>query len=270
MSDGSAGGLRLVAIVLRSRDAAALSAFYRDAFDFIDGGSRDDTQRLVLGDTHLWIEPIDRNAAPPTIDVFDVPGWDPRFQHFALRVADMDAAMARLAAIEGWRPITIGGPQRLPANTGGVTAFKFRDPEGHPLELLMGPDRRDGPLFAEIDHTAISVVDVDRSIAFYERLGLSVSGRSLNQGIEQERLDAIAGATVDVVALRTPAGSVPHVELLGYRGISARPIAAGVEAEAVSATRMAFASRADGLDRRGRTSEVLLDPDGHRVALLDG
>lgn len=29
---------------------------------------------------------------------------------------------------------------RLPESSGGVTAFKFRDPDGHPLELLAFPD----------------------------------------------------------------------------------------------------------------------------------
>ncbi len=52
-------------------------------------------------------------------------------------VADMAAAPTRsLRGCQGWQPISRDGPQRLPANTGDVTAFKFRDPEGHPLELL--------------------------------------------------------------------------------------------------------------------------------------
>ena len=33
-------------------------------------------------------------------------------------------------------PITVGGPIRLPCASGGARAFKFRDEDGHPLELL--------------------------------------------------------------------------------------------------------------------------------------
>jgi len=50
------------------------------------------------------------------------------FQHFAIVVSDMQRAYARLRESTGWRPITRGEPQLLPASSGGVTAFKFRDP----------------------------------------------------------------------------------------------------------------------------------------------
>ncbi len=200
---------RLSEIVLRSRKPDALAAFYRSAFDFVgDAGS------LLLGDTRLSIE----HAADDTLPYPQVPGWSPLFQHFAIRVADMDAAIARLDAVDAWRPISTHGPERLPPNTGSVIAFKFRDPEGHPLEFLASPGEPSGPLFECIDHSAISVGDVARSIAFYEHLGLAVAGRSLNSGVEQSRLDGIDGATVDVVGLRTPSGRGPHLELLGYRG----------------------------------------------------
>ena len=71
-----------------------------------------------------------------------VAGWSPLFQHFAIVVADMAAAYAQLRAQPGWSAISIGGPQVLPPASGNVTAFKFRDPEGHPLELLaFSPDK---------------------------------------------------------------------------------------------------------------------------------
>lgn len=222
-----------------------LAAFYRDAFDFVGNPGS-----LGLGDTRLSIErTADGSASYPR-----VPGWSPLFQHFAIRVADMDAAIARLDAVAGWQPISTHGPERLPPNTGSVTAFKFRDPEGHPLELLAFPDETSGPLFGRIDHSAISVADVERSIAFYERLGLAVAGRSLNTGIEQSRLDGIDDATVDVVAMRTPSGRAPHLELLGYRGSFDRGHRA-VDDEI--ATRLVFETDHDQTARRWR------DPDGH-------
>ena len=49
---------------------------------------------------------------------------------------------ARLSAHAGWTTISTDGPQLLPASSGGVTAYKFRDPEGHPLELIAFPPGR--------------------------------------------------------------------------------------------------------------------------------
>src|ERR1700683_2012939 len=84
------------------------------------------------------------------------------FQHLAIVVNDMDLAYAHLSSHAGWRPISEGGPQLLPPCKGGVRAFKFRDPDGHPLELIWFPpgQRRsewhkrasDAP-FLGIDHT---------------------------------------------------------------------------------------------------------------------
>ena len=61
------------------------------------------------------------------------------FQHLAIVVSDMDAAYAHLGLAEGWQAISDNGPQQLPLSNGGVRAFKFRDPDGHPLELIWFP-----------------------------------------------------------------------------------------------------------------------------------
>lgn len=66
---------------------------------------------------------------------------DTAFQHFALVVSDMDLALAQLQGAPGWTPISSGGPQRLPLESRAVTAFKFQDPDGHPLELLRFPSK---------------------------------------------------------------------------------------------------------------------------------
>ncbi len=50
--------------------------------------------------------------------------------------------IGRLCSVDGWTAISTDGPQRLPPSSGGVAAFKFRDPDGHPLELLAFPDRK--------------------------------------------------------------------------------------------------------------------------------
>ena len=62
------------------------------------------------------------------------------FQHMAIVVTDMRDAYQRVMANRRFRPISRNGPVRLPDNSGGVTAFKFRDHDGHPLELLAFPE----------------------------------------------------------------------------------------------------------------------------------
>src|SRR5690606_25589134 len=125
---------------------------------------------------------------------------DQWFQHVALVCGGIEKVWQRL---QDRTPgaITEGASVLLPANTGGVTAFKFRDPEGHPLELITFPPGIGDPVWqnagnsiAGYDHTAVAVTDVDRSIAFYTGLlGFRVGGRSLNRGPEQDRLDGLAG-----------------------------------------------------------------------------
>ena len=62
------------------------------------------------------------------------------FQHMAIVVNDMRHAYQRVMANRRFRPISRDGPVRLPDTSGGVTAFKFRDHDGHPLELLAFPE----------------------------------------------------------------------------------------------------------------------------------
>src|SRR6185437_822480 len=145
---------------------------------------------------------------------FDEPGQayagggsasDLSFQHFAILVKDMQAAFRQLAATPGWTAISRDGPQRLPQSSGGVTAFKFRDPEGHPLELLampvpVAPDPATSELWCGIDHSAISVSDTMRSVAFYEELGLRLKATSYNHGMEQARLDDVDAPSLEVTA----------------------------------------------------------------------
>lgn len=182
---------------------------------------------------------------------------DPWFQHFALAVADIEQAAA-IALAAGATPISVGGPQLLPPNTGGVTAWKFRDPDGHPLELSLIPgsdwlrDADPQAVFLGVDHTAVAVADLARSQAWYEARGFRAVGWSTNTGPEQDRLDGLDGVVVDIVAL-APAGAGPHLELLGYRSPApapARPVGDGD----VAATRILW--------RGGGTAT---DPDGHRL-----
>lgn len=148
---------------------------------------------------------------------------DPWFQHFAIAVSDMDQAFAALLASNA-QPISHGGPQRLPPSTGDVVAYKFRDPDGHPLELSQAPQSPWAGMAAStvqstlgIDHSGLAVADLDASLHLYTfGLGLRLGSPSLNQGPEQARLDGLDAPIVDIATVTT-AQTGPHLELLHYR-----------------------------------------------------
>lgn len=298
---------RLARIALNAADPARLAEFYRAALGFTAGeappasdfaavtgltGAR--TVPLRLGDQHLDLVAVTPSGRPYP---GEVPGFSPVFQHCAIVVSDMAVAYARLSAHPGWRPISTDGPVRLPASSGGVTAFKFRDPEGHPLELLAFPPeavpeawrgRETGDPCLGLDHSAISVTDTARSVAFYDSLGLRVASRSLNTGPEQARLDAVADPVVEVTGLGFPDGRPPHVELLCYRGAFSRSVSDLAPGD-IAATRLVIAM-SDGdsvaaacalhagrlvaqgpVPRPGGGVDALMrDPDGHLVWLTAG
>lgn len=177
------------------------------------------------------------------------------FQHLALVTDDAEAAWRR-ARDAGAAPISREGPVTLPKSAGHVTAVKFRDPEGHPLEFLEFPPGANpdwsGTGIMGIDHSAISVSDIAASRGFYTRLGMSEGSATVNHGPRQDALDGLDGVEVDVVPMNPP-DKPPHVELLDYR----RPVCRTVSPIAVNdiaATRIVWRSDADALIR---------DPDGH-------
>ncbi len=257
----------ITAFCLVARDSAALARFYT-ALGFVreaaprpiaaaeaallglaNGGTR---HAMRLGATRLWIDQYDHPGRPYP------EGTDAAsqcFQHFALVTDDIAAAWDRARAA-GATPISHSGPVTLPASTGGVAAVKFRDPEGHPLELIHFPDgaRRGwtGPGILGIDHSAIAVADAERSRAFYRAHGLVEGRATLNQGPTQVALDGLDGVRVDVVPMR-PAGPGPHVELLHYRHPQGAPIGPWATND-VAATRTVW---------QGPAAALLRDPDGH-------
>ena len=178
--------------------------------------------RLRLGRESLELtEYLAPRGRPAPVDARSNDRW---FQHVAIVVRDMDRAYQSLhdQHVTHVSP----EPQQLPdwnPNAGGIRAFYFRDPDGHPLELIWFPPGKGNPvwqqpteaLFLGIDHTAIAVGDTKKSLAFYrDRLGFRVAGRSENSGPEQERLNAVRGARVRITSLRV--GEGPGIEFLEY------------------------------------------------------
>jgi catechol 2,3-dioxygenase-like lactoylglutathione lyase family enzyme len=209
-------------------------------------------QAMRLGPSRIDLDLFERpgRSYPAAADAASL-----LFQHLAL-VTDDAARAWRRAEGAGAVPISRAGPVTLPASTGGVTAAKFRDPDGHPLELLQFPDGTahgwPGTGMLGIDHSALSVANVPTSLGFYESHGLTQGKTTLNRGPAQVALDGLDGVEVEVVPLR-PAAMPPHLELLGYRhprGTALGPVAPNDTA----ATRVVW--------RAGR-AELLRDPDGH-------
>ena len=184
------------------------------------------------------------------------------FQHLALVTDDVDRAWASAGAT-GAAAISLDGPVTLPDSAGGVTAVKFRDPEGHPLELIHFPDMAArgwrGQGLLGIDHSAIAVSDLAASCDFYETAGLAKGKRTLNHGATQATLDGLDAPWADVVPMQ-PDGATPHVELLHYRRPEEdRRVPWAVND--VAATRIVW---------DGPASALFRDPDGHLHQIAAG
>lgn len=245
---------RIIGVVLMARDVAALADFYAAALGFV---RQDATGHLQLGGQSVFLHQA-TGADYPHARASN----DPWFQHMAIVVRDIGAAHLQAVA-HGAVPISRGGPQLLPASSGGVTAWKFRDPEGHPLELLEFPvdrtpaywrEAQPAGLFLGIDHTAIVVEDTARSLTFYQKIGFERAAQSHNFGPAQAALDALSEPNVLVTAMILPGHAAPHLELLEYFAPPTSRSDARWEAGAVAATRIMLKARDQGLRR---------DPDGH-------
>jgi catechol 2,3-dioxygenase-like lactoylglutathione lyase family enzyme len=146
------------------------------------------------------------------------------FQHIAIVVRDMEDAYAHLRTHKvqfvSTAPQTL--PEYLPA-AAGISAFYFRDPDGHNLEVIHFPKGKGNPkwqaptdqLFLGIDHTAIGIEDTDIALGFYEDLlGLKIAGTSENYGTEQEHLNQVFGAHLMITGLVAKQGI--GLEFLDY------------------------------------------------------
>jgi catechol 2,3-dioxygenase-like lactoylglutathione lyase family enzyme len=291
-------------------------AFYRDVLTFepvsdveVDGpeydrlwgvfGVRARIVRMRLGEQQIELTEF---LSPPDLRPIPVPSYsnDLWFQHFAIVVRNMEEAWARLRR-HHVRQIS-PRPQTIPASNlaaAGIQAIKFRDPDGHNVELLWFPDGKGNPmwkkpghdLFLGIDHTAMTVRSTENSIAFYrDLLGLTVAGGTLNMGAEQEHLDSLPGARARVTGLAPRLGP-PGAEFLEYqRPTAGRPMPAdsrptdlwhwqttlvvpNVEAAAAALHGMApfvssgvvtLSDRSLGFAKR----LLVRDPDGHALQLV--
>ena len=195
-----------------------------ETYEHLEGvfGLRMRVVRMRLGDEYIQLtEYLAPKGRPIPVDARSN---DRSFQHVAIIVSDMDQAYSWLRKNKVEHASS--GPQQLPdwnRNAGGIRAFYFKDPDGHPLEILEFPadkgldkwHRKSHELFLGIDHTAIVVGDTALSLKFYrDLLGLRIAGESENYGTEQEHLNNVFGAHLRITSLRPQFG--PGIELLEY------------------------------------------------------
>ncbi|MDF0645171.1 MAG: VOC family protein [Nitrospira sp.] len=215
-------------------------AFYRDILTFtpvsdveVDGpeydqlygifGVRVRVARMQLGEQQIELTQF---ISPPDLRPIPMPSYshDLWFQHVAIVVRNMEEAWARLRR-HHVRQIS-PRPQTIPASNAaaGIKAIKFRDPDGHNLELLWFPEGKGNPiwkkpgvdLFMGIDHTAMTVRSTESSTKFYrDLLGMTVAGGTLNMGTTQQYLDSLPGARTRVTGL-VPMMAPPGLEFLEY------------------------------------------------------
>jgi catechol 2,3-dioxygenase-like lactoylglutathione lyase family enzyme len=282
-------------------------AFYTGVLDFrvvsdetAGGASYDSLQgltgtslrvvRLQLGEEYLQLtQYLSPPGRPAPADARSNDRW---FQHVAIIVSNMDSAYARLQRFKVTE--VSAGPQLLPKtipNAAGIRAFYFKDPDGHPLEVLQFPADKGDPkwhgrtdrLFLGIDHTAIVVRDTKRSLAFYrDALGLHIAGESMNFGTEQERLNNVPGARLHITGLRAAAG--PGIEFLQYlKPSDGRPYPGDEHPndivhwqttiavpDLVSAARTVRQGGYRVVSVGVSNGLIVRDPDGHAIQLVEG
>ena len=185
----------------------------------------------------------------------------------ALRVNDADPAQSACIRCAAQR-FSLSNP-----TASDIEARYFRDPEGHPLELIRFPaDKgsaqwhaahgRDNALFLGIDHNAIVVANTDASVAFYRRYGVAArDGSSVNQGMEQEWLTDVRDARVRITPLSGANGiGLELLEYLAPRDGRSSPSDGGPD-DAWFARALIAGVQEKGLAIDG------VDPDGHGVRL---
>lgn len=237
-----------------------------DDYEHLEGvfGARARIVRMRLGDEFIELtEYLAPKGIPIPVDSRSNDRW---FQHIAVIVSDMDKAYAVLR--QNRVEFASSGPQLLPdwnRNAAGISAFYFKDPDEHPVEILHFPPdkgaekwhRPSEKLFLGIDHTAVVVADTDASLKFYrDLLGMHVAGESENYGTEQEHLNNVFGAHLRITALRSASG--PGIELLEYLAPrDGRPFPANEHANDVVHRQTILLTRdADAAERQSRIARV--------------
>jgi catechol 2,3-dioxygenase-like lactoylglutathione lyase family enzyme len=308
-SEADARVIQIERMVITVSDLDQTEAFYRDGLGFTtttrQSSDQAATERLLgisgpmdsltmeLGRERVEFIHYSKSGRQYPVDSRSPDLW---FQHLAIVVADMDVAYARLQKVS-FKPISEDGPRTLPEEDGRVRAFKFRDPDGHPLELVYFPAGQGRKIWAVhdkdrielgVDHTAISVSQTPASLAFYAKLlGMTAAYKVTNTGVAQDQLDGIRNAKVRITGLRPASQDGPGIELLDYRSLPrGRP--SSLDSRPDDLWHAHIVLRVDALDEmtaalhrhkvrfvssgivrlgNGKRAVEITDPDGHSLVL---
>jgi catechol 2,3-dioxygenase-like lactoylglutathione lyase family enzyme len=230
-------------VTITVSDADKVKSFYIDAFrakeikttvfknnelgmllNIEDATVQVKTILLQIGNEYLELQSFTGKKIKPLPIPEDSKSNDLWFQHIAIVVPNMqrafDAIHQKMAVYVSTAPQTL--PAYLPA-AAGISAFYFRDPDGHNLEVINFPKGKGNPkwqadttvTFAGIDHTAIGVSNTDAQYRFYKDiLGMNIAGHSENYGTEQEHLNQVFGARLWITGMQAPKGF--GIEFLQY------------------------------------------------------
>jgi catechol 2,3-dioxygenase-like lactoylglutathione lyase family enzyme len=135
-----------------------------------------------------------------------------------------------------------------------------------------------------VDHVSFTVADLDRSVAFFGRFGLTPLKSYRSEGPDADEGTATANASMDITWLRLPHTEAPMLELIRYRNYPAGRSALNSR---VGAAHMCFevddvhgaytALRGEGVeflsephtDAAGTQWVYMRDPDGNVVELIE-
>jgi catechol 2,3-dioxygenase-like lactoylglutathione lyase family enzyme len=232
------------AVIQNSMAAQAAIDWYQSRLGFVCAGN-DVISGPMLAELFQWTESISLQRWILRLgeEILQIWGWPPGacapypdswggndhwFQHICLVTDDLTSRVQVLAPDQ--LGVISSAPQRLPdwnQAAAGIEAFKFKDPEGHPLELLQFPPDKGDPRWHQdhqldgrpkgFDHSAISIACTDESLAFYrDVLGFHVKGQCVNSGIEQDQMDGLDNTRVAITALGPQSGAM-GVEFLNYQ-----------------------------------------------------
>ncbi len=230
-------------VTITVSDVDKVKAFYIDAFsakeikssiftknelgalyNIYDASTEVKTVLLQIGNEFVELQSFKGKNIPSAPIPEDSKSNDLWFQHIAIVVPNMQKAYEviakKMAVYVSTAPQTL--PAYLPA-AAGISAFYFRDPDGHNLEIIHFPMGKGNPkwqadttvTFAGIDHTAIAVSNTDTQYKFYKDiLGMNIGGHSENYGTEQEHLNQVFGARLWITGMQAPKGF--GIEFLQY------------------------------------------------------
>jgi hypothetical protein len=106
-------------------------------------------------------------------------------------------------------------------------------------------------------------------VAFYKSLGFVVQTQQLNRGVEQQRLDHVSGAVVEVSALILQGHTQPHLELLCYRQPKLCTHGSSLGVAGIEIVLEGGVLERNSLPSNARSEQTLMDPDGHRLVLRE-